>query len=111
MLTKPSLITVIPAVDGRDYRAASETCYAGVPPGTGGDTYPPGTPPPESATNPAAGTPIVLESHDGSGGYIVTESTAPAPAGYVCRIETVFITDPNDPLHTTTQYNTVCTEQ
>jgi hypothetical protein len=109
MLLKTPLVTVIPGVAGRDYRAASHVCYDVPPPGVGGDGVSPPAPAPPGSTIAPDGTPIILEDANGLGGYNTYTGVAPAPPGFVCRFETIFVTDPADPTHTAVQYNIVCT--
>lgn len=88
MLRKFALVTVIPATAGRDYRPATHQCYDVPPPGVGGET-----PPADSGggtVTPAPGTVILLEYNDGTS----AESVAPAPDGFVCRMETVYVSVP-----------------
>lgn len=110
MLTKPAITTVIPGTPGRDYEPASHVCST-APPFNDGDVLPPpgggGT---DGAYVPDPGTPILLEAKDGAGGYTSSGSVAPAPAGYVCRLETVFVNVPGQ-VEPAAQYNVVCTEQ
>ena len=113
MLTKSAIVTVIPAVAGQAYRAASTVCTPNAP-GVPGEVYSSGSTAPASSgagggITPAAGTVILLEVSDGFGGYTTTPRVAPAPVGYVCRYETVFVANLADPTHTATQYNVVCT--
>lgn len=110
MLTKQAIVTVIPAVVGQAYSPASTVCTPNSP--SGGTIVPGGTPPGTSGAAggiaPAAGTPILLETSNGAGGYNTAGSTAPAPAGYVCRYETVFVSTPGV-VGLSVQYNVVCT--
>lgn len=105
MLLKLPLVTVIPGTPGRAYRAASEECVAAPPPGTGGDSVPPSTPPPPSGVVPAPGTPILLFPLVGDS----VASVAPAPSGYVCRYETVWVVVPGS-VEPAQQFNVVCEE-
>lgn len=105
MLRKDALVTVVPGTPGQAYRAASHTCYGNPPYGYGGDSAPPSEPPPATGVTPDAGTPIWLEP-EGADGYA---SVAPAPSGYVCRYETVYVYAPGQ-LEPSAVYNIVCTE-
>lgn len=105
MLRKLAAVTVIPGTPGQAARAATHQCVvvdSQTPP-------PPGPPPPPpTAYDPPAGTPILLETPDGAGGYTSSASVAPAPAGYVCRVETVWIVVPGS-TEPAIAYNVVCT--
>lgn len=105
MLRKPTIVTVTPAVPGREFKAATHTCYSVPPPGSGGDSDPPPDPPPAGSVVPPAGFPIVLQNVAG----IRTVSVAPAPVGYVCRYETVIIYTPGTS-DIAAIYYVVCTE-
>lgn len=107
-LLKLEEITNIPAVEGQAFRPASLTCYTFPPNGSNGDNFPPPTPPPPGAITPAPGTPILLETPDGGGGYNSTASVAPAPGGYVCRNRVVHVYTPGQVTPATTYY-VVCT--
>lgn len=107
MLTKSALVTVVPGTPGQEYRAASSVCVSKG--GDGGDVIPdPVEPDDDGGLTVAPGTPILLETPDGSGGYTSTESVAPAPDGYVCRNEIVFVTVPGS-LEPAVMYTVVCT--
>lgn len=101
MLRKLALVTVIPGTPGREYRPATHECFDTPPP----NTVPPPTDSGDGGVVPTAGTPILLEHLDGS----VTESVAPAPAGFVCRIETTWVVTPGS-LDPAPVYTTVCAE-
>lgn len=105
MLRKTPLVTVTPGTPGQAYRAASHTCYATPPDGTNGDSTPPPVPPDGTGVTPAAGTPIWLEPRSGD----PYASLAPAPVGYSCRYEVVFVYAPGEDTPATV-YNIVCSE-
>lgn len=50
----------------------------------------------------------MLEVPNGSGGYNIVESVAPAPAGYVCRQQTLWVFYPGQTTPAK-QYFVVCT--
>ena len=110
MLTKLPIVTVIPAVAGRAYQPASHDCTT-PPPNGGGDYVPdPVDPLPVDGTYvPPAGTPIVLEDEQPDGGYTTYTGEAPAPEGFVCRLDTRTVVDLDDPTHLATTYYVVCT--
>lgn len=102
MLAKLATVTVLPGNPGQAAAPASHSCVVAPDP-------PPGPPPaPGTPYDPPAGMPILLETPDGAGGYTVTDGVAPAPAGYACRLEVVFVAVPGstDPAP---QYSVVCT--
>jgi hypothetical protein len=105
MLVKLPLVTVIPGTPARAYRAASEVCVAAPPAGTGGDSEPPAEPPPAGGVVPPPGTPILLFPLVGDS----VASVAPAPSGYVCHYETVWVTIPGS-TEPAQQFNVVCEE-
>lgn len=107
-LRKTPNVTTVPEVVAQAFRPASHTCYSFPPSGTIGDGYTPPPPVPPGAIVPAAGTPILLETPNGVGGYDSTESVAPAPGGYVCRNRVVHVYTPGQ-LTPATTYYVVCT--
>jgi hypothetical protein len=108
MLRKTALVTVIPGSPGQAYAPASETCTPKAVNPNDNLGAPGIAPPPSGSVVPAPGTPIILETPNGSGGYVTSNSVAPAPAGYVCRREAIWVYTPGDP-SPAVQYQIVCT--
>lgn len=92
MLRKLAAVTVIPAIQAVEGHPASLVCVPPAPPNQGGGTtLPQPSPPaviylyvPNNPNNPAAGE-------------VIYYGPPPAPAGYVCYLETLFVPDPTFP--------------
>lgn len=90
MLKKTADVTFTPAIAGRAARAASNVCTPYAPSGGGGNTDPPTDPPPPTGLVIPAGTPIWLTPLNGDG----YASVAPAPNGYTCRQQLMYVYSP-----------------
>jgi hypothetical protein len=103
MLTKPAIVTIIPAVQAVEYQPASLTCII-KPPLVDGEPPPPPTDPDTLVYLYVPSNPLVYVSETRTPGSL------PAPAGYVCDLEPqlYFIPDPLLPGGETPVYEIRC---